>query len=111
MDALLRLDRHGSVRPRAAQEEGVRERFRLTKADTDASAWTIDARGQRFAGAGAIVAGLAAATGCPWLLGVYRVPPIRLASELAYRWVAANRSHFPRATPHCQRPGAACTDG
>jgi predicted DCC family thiol-disulfide oxidoreductase YuxK len=110
MEALQRLDRCGQIEARAAQEAGVRERFRLTKADTSASAWTIDAGGHRFGGAAAIFAALAAALGASWLLAIYRIPPIRLASELAYRWIAANRSHFPGVTPYCQRPGAACPD-
>ena len=86
----------------AAQAPGVRERYGLTEAETDAAAWAIDASG-RHRGAAAVNRALAELP-APWprVASLYRVPPVRLLEDGAYLVVARSRrwlSHLTGTPP------------
>jgi predicted DCC family thiol-disulfide oxidoreductase YuxK len=95
----------------ANQQPGVLERYGITRAEADRSAWTIDPEGRRLDGAAALNRVLAELGG-PWLLlaAVYRVPGIGAQEEALYRWFAPRRSRFDRfgVTPECDEPGVRC---
>ncbi|GAA4834529.1 thiol-disulfide oxidoreductase DCC family protein [Saccharopolyspora rosea] len=61
--------------------------------------------GRVFGGAAA-VAELLKRCRLPWrpLGWLLSAPVVRTAADLVYRWVAANRSRIPGATPACQLP-------
>ena len=101
MQWLARLDRSGRLSFAAAQESGVRERFGLSRADTDASAWAIDTQGHRYAGAEAVIAALSSALGWPVLLWLYRLVLWHPLANAAYRWVARHRRSLPGVQPYC----------
>jgi len=96
----------------ANQQPGVLERYGLTRADADRTAWTIDPEGRRLEGAAALNRVLAELGG-PWSVPValYRVPGIGALEEALYRWFAPRRSKFRRfgVTPECDEPGAGCS--
>jgi predicted DCC family thiol-disulfide oxidoreductase YuxK len=94
------------------QLPGLTSRFGLTREEVDRSVWAIDAAGRRQSGAAAVNAVLTELGG-RWrlLAGLGRLPQLAGLEELAYRWVAANRSWLSRlwgATPECERPGVRC---
>jgi predicted DCC family thiol-disulfide oxidoreductase YuxK len=95
----------------ANQQPGVLERYGITRAEADRSAWTIDPEGRRLDGAAALNRVLAELGG-PWslLAAVYRVPGIGALEEALYRWFAPRRSRFHRfgVTPECDEPGVRC---
>ena len=68
-------------------------------ADAEQAAWVVDPRGQRWRGAAAINAALAAALGWPWLLRLYAVPWIGARQDRVYAWVARHRRRLPGITP------------
>lgn len=105
---MQRLDHHRRLRVILFQQPGALAGTGLTAADAEQAAWAIDTRGQRWRGAAAINAALAAALGCAWLLRLYGVPWIGKAQNGVYAWVARNRGRLPGITPYCSRPGAAC---
>lgn len=95
-----------------SQQRGVRARYGLTQAQTDAEAWTIDPHDRREAGAAAINRVLLA-IGPPWslLALIYRVPPVHWLEDRVYEQVAAHRSFLSRfwsTRPACEEPGADC---
>jgi predicted DCC family thiol-disulfide oxidoreductase YuxK len=84
---------------------GLGERFGLSRADLEATAWAIDARGRVFSGAASINRVLLE-LGFPWsILGrSYGSALLRTVEEAAYRVLAANRGRFSRwgVTPEWQ---------
>jgi predicted DCC family thiol-disulfide oxidoreductase YuxK len=57
----------------------------------------VEPDGQVYKGAEAVFRSLARRPGLGWLPGLYRcLPPLAMASEAAYRWVARNRGWLGR---------------
>jgi predicted DCC family thiol-disulfide oxidoreductase YuxK len=95
----------------ANQKPGVIERYGITRAEADRTAWTIDRDGRRQEGAAAINRVLAELGGpLSQLAALYRVSGIGALEEALYRWFAPRRSKFRRfgVTPECDEPDARC---
>jgi predicted DCC family thiol-disulfide oxidoreductase YuxK len=96
-----------------AQTPGLRDRYGLTRQDTDRSAWAFDSAGGRYEGAAAINRALAELPRWRRLAGVYAVPGLRLAEDGIYRVVAATRhrlSALTRTAPECDDPQVECEE-
>lgn len=99
-----------------SQTQGLRARFNLTRAQTDAAVWVIDTlTGERYAGATAINV-MWAHSGPPWtwLAALFfRLRWIAGLEHAVYAWIAAHRgalARFYSATPGCEAPQANCED-
>jgi predicted DCC family thiol-disulfide oxidoreductase YuxK len=79
--------------------------FRTTEARARHEVIWVDTTGRLFGGAAA-VAELFKRCRFPWkpLGWMLSAPLARSLAELAYRWVAANRSRLPGSTPACRLP-------
>ncbi len=108
---MRRRDAAGRVLVLPNQTPGVLDRYGLTRADVDRAAWSIDRQGKKHEGAAALNR-VVGEFGGPWRLALllYRVPPVKWAEDLAYRWLAAHRGRFARwgVTPECEQPGVRC---
>ncbi len=95
-----------------SQTPGIRSRFGLSRAQTDASAWAIARDGRRYAGAAAINRALRELQ--PWwwpaLARLYDLPGLRCCEDRFYSWFARNRGRFDRwgSRPACKRADARC---
>ncbi|MDQ6919373.1 MAG: DUF393 domain-containing protein [Candidatus Dormibacteraeota bacterium] len=107
-----RRDRKGRLEVIPNQAPGALERFNLTRAEADRAAWLIEPDGRRREGAAA-VSRTWELLGGVWLpLALpYRLRPVALLEEAAYRWIARNRHHFAwfGVTPECDTPGSSCS--
>ncbi len=94
-----------------SQQRGVEATYGLTRAQLDREAWAIEPGGQKYGGAAAINRALHEIGG-RWriLAGAYRLPLIRQAEDVFYRWFAVHRSWFARwgVTPECEEPRSDC---
>lgn len=94
-----------------SQTPGLIEGFGLSRLAADTEVWAIEPTGKKYAGAAAVNRVLAALGGI-WLVlsWTFRILPIRLLEDRAYRWIAENRSKLDRigVTPECERPGICC---
>lgn len=99
---LTRLDRRGAVEIAASQAPGVRERFGLSVAETDAAAWAVTLDGVRVGGARAIGLALAVATGSRLPILAWRIPGMPWLLDRIYEFVADHRTWFPGETPWCE---------
>ncbi|MDX2378182.1 MAG: DUF393 domain-containing protein [Acidimicrobiia bacterium] len=99
---LSRIDRRNAVEIAASQAPGVRDRFGLSVAETDAVAWTVTLDGGRVGGARAIGLALAVATGSRVPLLAWRVPGMPWLLDRIYDFVARHRTWFPGETPWCE---------
>ena len=73
------------------QAPGALERYGVTRAEADRSAWVITVDGRRYEGAAALNRVLAEVPrwrGAAWLYGI---SPIAAVEEAFYRWFAAHR--------------------
>lgn len=97
-----------------SQQPGLRERFNLTREQTDGAAWAIQPEGRRWQGAAAINQ-IFSELGGPWALIAlpYRLPPLAWLEDRAYYLFAQHRGRFSRfgVTPACERPNANCLPG
>jgi predicted DCC family thiol-disulfide oxidoreductase YuxK len=95
----------------ANQKRGVLSSYGFTREEVDRSAWTVERNGRRSAGAAAVNRVLEELGG-PWslLASAYRLRPIAVLEEAAYRWFARNRARFHRfgVRPECDEPGSDC---
>lgn len=94
----------------AAQEAGVRERYGLTVAQTDAMAWAAAADEKPVGGARAIATALATARQSRWPLWPWRVPGAPWVLDRIYRFVADHRGWFPAERPWCEQHPDRCSD-
>ena len=105
-----RRDRAGRVLAIANQARGVLARYGLTREEADRAAWTIDVEG-RLEGAAAVNR-VWRELGGGWAMVArpYRLRPVALVEEAAYRWFARNRSSFRRfgVLPECDEADADC---
>ena len=105
-------DAAGRVLALPSQQPGVIEQYGLSRAEADREAWTIDAAGQKLAGAAAINRCLHELSGV-WqpLAALYGLAPVRWIEDRAYRWVAEHRHWLARwysTAPECDRPDSEC---
>ncbi len=107
---LLRLDRSDRVEVIASQVPGVRERFGLSVAQTDAKVWAIPDGGEPIGGARAIGLVLSTARGSRWPLWPWRVPGVPWLLDRIYRFVADHRGWFPADPPWCEQHPDRCAD-
>lgn len=109
---MRRRDRAGRVLAVASQKPGVLERYGISRAEADRASWTVDALGNRLAGAAALNRVLHELGG-GWrvVAAPYRLGPVAAAEEAAYRWFAPRRSRFQRfgVAPECDQPGMDCS--
>jgi predicted DCC family thiol-disulfide oxidoreductase YuxK len=106
-----RRDRAGRVLALPNQKRGVLARYGLTREEADRAAWTIERDGKHSGGAAAVNR-VMHELGGGWsaVAGAYRLRPIALLEEAAYRWFASNRSRISRfgVSPECDEPGSDC---
>jgi predicted DCC family thiol-disulfide oxidoreductase YuxK len=106
-----RRDRAGRVLVIANQVRGVLERYGVTREEADRAAWTIDQDGRRSEGAAAANR-VMREMGGGWAVvaRAYRLRPIAVVEEAAYRWFANKRSRFRRfgVRPECDEAGSGC---
>lgn len=95
-----------------AQTPGVRDRYGLTKADTDRAPWAFDGEGRRHEGAAAINRALAELRGAwPAVAAAYRAPLLRQLEDGGYGMVVRTRQHLSlltRTPPECDDPAVDC---
>jgi len=113
---LLAHDRDCRILALPSQTPGVRERHGLTREQTDAAIWVLDAGSGRALGSAALAANILLAQlpapwrWIPWLAFLPGVPQLQ---QRLYFWIAHNRGRLGRwygTTPPCERPGALCVD-
>ena len=95
----------------ANQKPGVLERYGMSRADGERTAWTVDAEGRRLEGAAAISRVLIALGGGWGVVGAfYEAPPLKFACDALYSWFAPRRARFRHfgTTPECDEPDAGC---
>ena len=106
-----RRDRAGRVLAIPNQKRGVLARYGLTREEADRAAWTMGPDGVWSEGAAAINRVLRE-TGGGWsaFARAYRLWPVTVIEEAAYRWFARNRSRFQRfgVRPECDEAGSDC---
>ena len=105
---LKALDRDCRVTAVPYQKPGAAASAGLTIEECEAAAWAVAPGGRRYRGAEAVNASLAVALGTrlPHLL--YELPGIGPLQDLAYDWVAANRSRLPGDEPYCSQHPEQC---
>jgi predicted DCC family thiol-disulfide oxidoreductase YuxK len=100
------LDRHRRVTAVPFQKSSVPASVGLTLEECEAAAWAIAPDGDRYRGAEAVNAVVAAALGSTLPLLLYSLPGIRQLLDFIYYLVASNRSRLPGDRPYCaQHPG------
>jgi predicted DCC family thiol-disulfide oxidoreductase YuxK len=107
-DLLLKMDRTGNLHTEPLQSPGTAKRLGIAPASLLESVRWLDSSGVVYSGAEAANAAVSAAIGSPIPLAIYRIPGIRSAEEVIYRWVAAHRHRFPGTTPYCESHPSAC---
>jgi predicted DCC family thiol-disulfide oxidoreductase YuxK len=105
---LVRLDRTGNLHTEPHQAAGSAERLGIREGQLGESVWWLDDTGAVYGGAEAANAALSAALGTRLPLLIYRIPGIRQAQDVVYRWVADHRYRFPGTTPYCESHPVAC---
>ena len=102
------LDRNRRVTAMPFQKSGVPASVGLTLEECEAAAWAIAPDGDRYRGAEAVNAVVAAALGSTLPLLLYHLPGIRQLLDLIYYLVASNRSRLPGDRPYCAQYPAKC---
>jgi predicted DCC family thiol-disulfide oxidoreductase YuxK len=102
------LDRNRRVTAMPFQKRGVPASVGLTLEECEAAAWAIAPDGDRYRGAEAVNAVVAAALGSTLPLLLYHLPGIRQLLDLIYYLVASNRSRLPGDRPYCAQYPAKC---
>src|ERR687893_2331878 len=95
------LDRGRRVTAVPFQKSGTPASVGLTLEECKASAWAIAPDGERYRGAEAVNALVAAALGSALPLLVYNLPGIRQLQDLIYSLIASKRNRLPGDTPYC----------
>jgi predicted DCC family thiol-disulfide oxidoreductase YuxK len=105
---LKALDRNRRVTGVPFQKRGTPASVGLTLKECEASAWAIAPDGERYRGAEAVNALVAAALGSALPLLVYHLPGIRQLQDYIYFLIASNRSRLPGDRPYCAQHPAEC---
>lgn len=108
IEQLTWLDRRQRVRVLPFQKPGVLGTYGLSQTQTEAAAWAITPRGNRYEGAAALNLTLAVALGTRLPYLVYRLPGVRQAQETLYRFIARNRHHIRGVVPYCKQHPEIC---
>ena len=110
MRLVQRLDRNRRVTAVPYQKPGAPASAGLTIKECEKAAWAGAPDGQRYRGAGAANASLAVATGVALPLLVYALPLVKQMQDLAYAFVAVNRSRLPlpSVVPYCKEHPEEC---
>lgn len=104
MVALAR-DRLGARTEFAAWQDTDLDALGLTPDQTSEAAWVVYPDGRRFSGGDAVAEVLLHSRPLVRPVGhLMRLPLLRSANRLAYRWVAANRYRLPGGTSSCALP-------
>jgi hypothetical protein len=92
------------------QKPGVPASADLTIEECAKAAWAVAPDGRRYRGAGAANASLAVAMGVALPLLAYSLPGLRQLEDLAYAFIAANRSRLPLPSviPYCKEHPEEC---
>jgi predicted DCC family thiol-disulfide oxidoreductase YuxK len=105
---LKALDRNRRVTAVPFQKSGIPASVGLTVEDCKASAWAVAPDGDRYRGAEAVNALVAAALGTAIPLLLYYLPGIRQLQDFIYSLIASNRSRLPGDQPYCTQHPAEC---
>ena len=108
MRLLKALDRNRRVTAVPFQKSGIPASVGLTLEECEASAWAIAPDGDRYRGAEAVNALVAAALGTAVPLLLYYLPGIRQVQNFIYYLIASNRSRLPGDQPYCSQRPAEC---
>ena len=108
MRLLKAIDRNRRVTAVPFQKSGIPASVGLTVEDCKASAWAIAPDGDRYRGAEAVNALVAAALGTAIPLLLYYLPGIRQLQDFIYSLIASNRSRLPGDQPYCTQHPAEC---
>jgi predicted DCC family thiol-disulfide oxidoreductase YuxK len=105
-----RLDRDRRVTAVPYQKPGVSASMGLTTEQCEKAAWAVAPDGRHYRGAGAVNASFAVAAGVALPLLVYALPVVKQMQNLAYAFVAANRSKLllPSVVPYCKEHPEEC---
>jgi predicted DCC family thiol-disulfide oxidoreductase YuxK len=104
------LDRNRRVTAVPYQKPGVPASAGLTVEQCEKAAWAVAPDGRRYRGAGAVNASFAVATSVALPLLAYSLPGFRQLEDLAYAFIAANRSRLPlpNVVPYCKEHPEEC---
>jgi predicted DCC family thiol-disulfide oxidoreductase YuxK len=105
---LKALDRNRRVTAVPFQKSGTPASVGLTLEECKASAWAIAPDGDRYRGAEAVNALVAAALGTAVPLLLYYLPGIRQLQNFIYSLIASNRNWLPGDQPYCAHRPAEC---
>ena len=108
MRLLKALDRNRRVTAVPFQKSGTPASVGLTLEECKASAWAIAPDGDRYRGAEAVNALVAAALGTAVPLLLYYLPGIRQLQNFIYSLIASNRNRLPGDQPYCAQRPAEC---
>jgi predicted DCC family thiol-disulfide oxidoreductase YuxK len=105
---LVRHDKTGDVATEPLQGPGVAERLGIPQDQVlEAMRW-LDSSGAVYTGAQAWAAAWSVALGTRMPMLIYRLPGIRFAQDVVYRWIANHRYRFAGTTPYCESHPVAC---
>ena len=102
------LDRNRRVTAVPFQKPGIPASVGLTLEECEATAWAVAPDGDRYRGAEAVNALVAAALGTAVPLLLYYLPGIRQLQDFIYSVVAFNRSRLPGDQPYCDQHPTEC---
>jgi predicted DCC family thiol-disulfide oxidoreductase YuxK len=105
---LKALDRNRRVTAVPFQKSGTPASVGLTLEECKATAWAIAPDGDRYRGAEAVNALVAAALGTAVPLLLYYLPGIRQLQNFIYSLIASNRNRLPGDQPYCVQRPAEC---
>ena len=108
MRLLEALDRNRRVTAVPFQKSCVPASVGLTLEECEVAAWAIAPDGERYRGAEAVNAVVAAALGSKLPLLLYSLPGIRQLLDFIYYLVASNRSRLPGDRPYCAQHPVEC---
>jgi predicted DCC family thiol-disulfide oxidoreductase YuxK len=105
---LVRHDKTGDLATEPLQGPGVAERLGIPQDQVlEAMRW-LDSSGAVYTGAQAWAAAWSVALGTRVPMLIYRLPGIRFAQDVVYRWIANHRYRFAGTTPYCESHPVAC---
>lgn len=107
---LAALDHDRRVTAVPCQAPDLTDRFPVTRAQCDHSAWAVTPDGTAYAGAEAIVVALATVRRWPWLLRVGWLPGVHGLFKVGYAAVSSIRHRLPGDRPYCDEHPEACVD-
>ena len=92
------------------QAPDLTDRFPVTRAQCERSAWAVTADGTASPGAEAVVVALATVRRWLWLLRFGWLPGVHGFLTIGYAAVSSIRHHLPGDRPYCEEHPEACLD-